>query len=155
MLCGVVVACGGSHRASGPNNTLGKTVNISLPTDQGALVTVPLADARHTVVDFFAPTCEPCRKSLPELMAKRSELEARGAKLVLVAVLNDSESTEDARKALSSWGVSAPFLVDKGGANRRLGVEGLPATVIVDARGILLWSAPTGASAEDVVGAVP
>jgi hypothetical protein len=130
-------------------------VAFSLPSDSGELVTVPLTSARLTVLDFFGPTCEPCRKKVPELQTRRAALAAKGAKLVLVAVLAGNESTADARKALSSWGVDAAFLVDKDGTGKReAGVTALPATIVLDTNGNVKWTAPPTASADDVVAAV-
>jgi thiol-disulfide isomerase/thioredoxin len=107
------------------------------------------------VLDFFAPTCEPCKEAIPALFAKKAEIEARGARLVLVAVLGDGESTEDARRALASWGVRAPLLKDSGGVSQReLGVDRLPATVVLDGNGVVRWVAPSKATAEDVVAAL-
>ncbi len=126
-------------------------VSFSLPSDRGALVSIPTG-ARSTVLDFWAPTCVPCKKSLPELNAKSAELEAAGAKLVLVAVLADGESTDDARKTLASWGVNASFLVDRGGVGQReAGIQGLPATLVLDGKGTLTWVAPVEADASAIV----
>ncbi len=139
---------------SAPSDKLGQPVSFSLPSDQGALVTVPLPGARITVLDFFGPTCEPCKTSVPALDAKRAELAARGAKLVLVGVLADSESSDDARRALASWGVVAPFLVDKDGTGKReAGVTNLPSTLVLDERGAVKWVAPAKVTADDVVAA--
>jgi hypothetical protein len=72
----------------------------------------------------------------------------------LIAVLADNESTDDAQRALASWGVSAPFLVDREGTGRReAGVLDLPATLVLDERGVTKWAAPVGASTADVVAA--
>ena len=93
---------------------------------------------------------------MPALHAKQSELAARGARLVLVGVVSDSESTDDARRALASWGVVAPFLVDRNGTGRReAGITALPATIILDASGAVRWVASSTSRAEDVVAALP
>jgi thiol-disulfide isomerase/thioredoxin len=159
-LCSVLLAACGcaapvpSVPPSAPSDKLGKEIAFSLATNEGALVTVPISGARTTVLDFFAPTCAPCKKSLPELYAARDELAAQGARLVLVAVLGDGESSADAQRALESWGVHAPFLVDSGDtARREAGVTALPATLVLDARGTLRWSAPAGASVRDLLAA--
>ena len=47
-----------------------------------------------------------------------------------------------------------PFLVDRGGGvERSLGVLGLPATLVLDRRGVVRWAAPAGARAEVVAAA--
>jgi thiol-disulfide isomerase/thioredoxin len=154
-------ACGpgpspGGAPPSAPSDKLGQEVGFSLPSDEGALVTVPLAGARATVLDFFGPTCGPCKEKVPALDAKRAELAKKGAKLVLVGVLGDGESTDDAKRALASWGVTAPFLVDKDGTGKReAGVTALPATLVLDASGAVKWIAPPKATADDVLAAVP
>ena len=129
-------------------------MTFDLPSDAGALVTLPIAGSRATVVDAFAPTCEPCAKKLPELMARKAELDAAGATLVLVAVLAEDESADAATAGLTTWGVSSPFLVDRGNVLlRELGVRGLPATIVLDAAGHVRWTAAPDANANDVVNA--
>jgi thiol-disulfide isomerase/thioredoxin len=153
LLLTLLACCGhGAPPPSAPNEKLGQAVSFSLPSADGALVTVPLAGARATVLDFFGPTCEPCRKKLPPLYAQRDALAARGVKLVLIAVLGDGESSADAQRALAAWGVNAPFLVDSAGTGKsEAGVTALPATIVLDEHGVAKWVAPSGASADDVV----
>ncbi len=152
----LLASCGHAPVPSAQHPMLGQAVTIALPTDGGALVSIPSQDGKSTVLDFWGPTCEPCRKKLPELVAKNAELQARGARLILVAVLADGESTEQAKSTLQQWGVDWPFLVDRSNASRsQLGVEGLPATLVVDAQGKLVWSATPDATAQDVLAAIP
>ncbi|HRG99906.1 MAG TPA: TlpA disulfide reductase family protein [Polyangiaceae bacterium] len=154
VLGALSTACGGSPPPSAPITA--KSVGFALPSDDGALVTVPVPGARATVLDFFGPTCEPCKAKVPALEARRAELAAKGAKLVLVGVLADGESTDDAKRALASWGVTAPFLVDRDGTGKReAGVVSLPATIVLDASGAVKWVAPPGATAADVLAGVP
>ena len=50
----------------------------------------------------------------------------------------------------------ASFLIDRGESTKKeAGVTSLPATLVLGPGGKLLWVAPTGATAEDVAGAVP
>lgn len=152
----VFLGCGGPAARPAPPPASGPEVSFSLPTDSGELVAVPLPGTEHTVLDFFGPTCEPCAKKVPELVGRRSELERHGAKLVLIAVLADGESTADAGRALTKWGVRSAFLVDRAGASlREAGVKDLPATIILDANGRTRWRAAPGASAADVLRALP
>jgi hypothetical protein len=83
---------------------LGEPVSVSLPADDGSLVTVPTMSGGSYVLDFWAPACEPCRTSTPALVARKAEHQARGASLVLVGVLDQDEDTEQARAVLESWG---------------------------------------------------
>jgi peroxiredoxin len=134
----------------------GQVVAFSLPNDEGSLVTLPIPGASATVLDFFGPTCEPCKKKLPELQSKMGDIARKHARLVLVAVLASDESTSDARNALKSWGVNAPFLVDRDGTGQReAGVTALPATLILDSEGRVMWVAPPTATARAVLEAIP
>jgi thiol-disulfide isomerase/thioredoxin len=149
-----LVACGGGPAPAASPSGGGAKVGFSLPSDQGALVTVPLPGARATVLDFFSPTCEPCKKKVPELLGKRDVLAAKGAKIVLVAVLADSESTQDARRALASWGAEAPFLVDRGDTSKvEAGVTTLPSTLVLDASGQVKFRSTANSSVDDIVAA--
>jgi thiol-disulfide isomerase/thioredoxin len=147
-----LTACAGPQSA--PSQTLGQPVSLTLPSDDGQLFV--LEEQRGTVVlDLWAPSCVPCRESLPALVAREAELTDAGARLVLLGVLaGEDESTEEARAVLVSWGVDRGFLVDREGASQRaFGVRELPATVVVR-NGAVEWVAPTGATADDVLAAV-
>ena len=151
----ILVGCSPAAPPNAPSAALGHVVEMSLPTDRGALGAVPLRGARVTVVDFFSPTCAPCKEKVPALVAKRETLASAGVALVLVAILADGESTNDARRALAAWGVpGTPFLVDAGDASRReAAVRELPTTLVLDAGGTVRWASPVGATADDVVAA--
>lgn len=151
-----LTGCASGPPPSARHALLGKHVSLDLPTDTGNLVSVPWRGPRSYVVDFWGTTCVPCRAKLPALVAKKRELEARGASLVLVGVLGPHESAESAREVLSSWGVLEPFLVSSIDASKeRASVSAVPATLVLDAGGELRWAAPDHATAEDVVRAVP
>ena len=157
LICSALVApaaCGGPP-PSAPSDMLNQKIAFELPSDTGQLVSVPVKSGT-TVLDFFSPACKPCKESVPALYAKKADIESKGGRLLLVGVLSDSESTDDARRALASWGVTAPFLVDRGAvAQSQAGVRDLPATLVLDRDGRLRWVAPPRAKASDVVAAVP
>lgn len=155
MLTVVLVACGGSSPPpTAPNDKLGEVVRFALQTDEGVVESVPVAGARATVVGVFGPKCGRCKDVMPALAAKQMDLAKRGAKLVLVGVLGRGESPDDAKRALSSWGVSSPFLVDLDGTTKREAeIEDLPAVVVFDRDGKIRWVAPDDATADDIVAA--
>jgi len=155
-LFAVLAACGGSSPASpsSPTQPTRTGVAFELPSDGGQLVPIPQPSSRVTVIDAFGPTCAPCREKVPALLARRGEIEAAGGKLVLVAVLGDGESTEDAAKALASWGATSPFLVDRGGVLlRQLGLRGLPGTYVIERNGAVRWESTPTSTEDDVVAA--
>jgi hypothetical protein len=145
-----LIACGKAADAP-PSSPGGRAVRFSLPSDAGDLVSVPLPN-QAAVIDAWSPTCVPCKEKLPKLVARRKDIEAANAKLVLVAVLADGESTDEAKKALESWGVREPFLVDRGSVLRsEAGVDALPSTIIVGPDGSLRWTAKPTSTEEDIV----
>jgi predicted transcriptional regulator len=84
-------------------------------------------------------------------VAKTEDLKERGIRLVLVRVLLEGESTDQAKGVLRSWGVYRDFVVDRNGAvQKQLNLGKLPATVVVDRQARLKWVAPGDATAEDV-----
>jgi hypothetical protein len=93
---------------------------------------------------------------LPDLVAQRPALSRYRADLVLVAVLADGESTEQAEETLRAWGIAGErFLVDRDDVSlNEAGVTSLPTTQLYDNAGALAWTAPRNATARDVVQAV-
>lgn len=148
-------ACGASVRSSDRSPLLDHPLAFALPSSDGGELVVPTRDGSKLVLDFFSPYCEPCKTKLPELWTRKAAIEARGARLVLVAMLHEDEPPALAEKALASWGVRAPFLVDHDGSMReKVGVARLPTTMIVDERGTLRWIAPEDATSDEVVAAL-
>jgi hypothetical protein len=77
---------------------------------------------------------------------------ADGIDLVLVGVLEQEESIQQAQAALRSWGVDAPFAVDRGGTvMRKYGLDGPPASVVLDATGAVRWISPSGETSPEAV----
>lgn len=147
-------ACGGA--SSRPSASLDTAVPISLPREDGSPAALPVPGARAVVLDFWSPTCPPCKRVIPAMLAKRDELAAKGAVHVLVAVLEPDESIENARTVLTLWGIDEPFLVDRGGAYMsRLGAKDVPAFAVLDSAGVLRWVAPDGITVKDVLAAIP
>jgi peroxiredoxin len=92
------------------------------------------------LLDFFRTDCEPCKKSLPELVETHKTYAERGLKVVLVALHEQTDGRERLRAYLEQHPV--PFLVLEDPtdfvAERYLGKSvSLPATFLIDPEGIL------------------
>jgi thiol-disulfide isomerase/thioredoxin len=108
------------------------------------------------VLDFWSPSCEPCKRTIPAVLARRADIEKKGAVHVLVAVLQKGESVNDARAALATWGIDERFVVDEDGALlAKIGVPEVPAFAIVDSAGLLHWVAPPGVTISNILDAIP
>lgn len=150
-----LVSCAGAL-PSAPSKMLHKSVQLQFVGPDDQPVTVPASGAEATVLEFWSPTCEPCKTRVPDIVGKAADLRTKGADLVLVAVLSGDESTHDAEVALEAWGVRGQrSLTDHGDTlQTQLGVNALPATAILKGSE-LVWIAPAAATASDVVDAVP
>jgi hypothetical protein len=149
--CVAATACAASLPPSAPLASLGRPASFSAPDEDGDLLHVPGRAARATVVELWSAGCEPCRAALPALAGEAAGLERDGVAVVLVSVLDGGEPIDRPRAALRAWGVARGFLVDRGGGvERMLGVDRLPATLVLDREGVVRWAAPPGAPAADV-----
>ena len=135
---------------------LGKALRLDLPSERGDRIFIPVRHARATVVSFWSPGCKPCRNWVAELVRVRPDIEAKEARLVLVAVLAEGETAAQAESALGDWGVSSTFVVDQGAAAQRAaGVTAQPGTLVVDEQGVVQWVAPAEATSDDALAALP
>jgi len=137
-----------------PSPALGQPVEAKMRTPQGGLVNVP-SRGTPLVLDFWSTSCGACKATIPALLKRREEIEAKGARLVIVAELDAGETPDAARAVLASWNLPDDFAVDENNAMlKKLGVE-VPAIAIVDGEGVLRWVAPDGVTPKDVLGAIP
>ena len=100
--------------------------------------TIRLRDLRGRVVllNFWATWCEPCREEMPALETLARELGPRG--LTVVGV-NFKESRTAIEAFIQEQKLAFPMLLDAAGqAAERYQVFALPATFLVDRRGMVV-----------------
>lgn len=135
---------------------LGKPVAATLTAEDGAPSPIPAAGGKAMVLDFWSPSCEPCKRTIPAVLSRRADIEKKGAVHVLVAVLKKGESVNDAKAALATWGIPEGFVVDQEGALlAQIGAPEVPAFAIVDSKGVLHWVAPPGVTISNILDAIP
>jgi cytochrome c biogenesis protein CcmG, thiol:disulfide interchange protein DsbE len=90
---------------------------------------------RPVVVNFWGPSCIPCREEFPQFLR---ELDAHSADgLAIVGVLTD-DPVEPARQFVTEYGATWPTVVDPDGdLKRAYRVVGRPFTWFVDRDGII------------------
>ena len=87
-------------------------------------------------MNLWASWCPPCRAEMPDLQRLSNLYSARG--LAIIGV-NEGESPQRARSFAESLQIRFPIWVDAGERYGRLyGALGLPTTVILDRRGIVV-----------------
>ena len=105
---------------------------------------VSLSDFRGQVVlvNFWATWCSPCKEEMPILDAYYRQHQPQG---FLLLGINVSDRPEEAAAFVKQHGYSYPILFDPpGNVLLDLGIQGLPASLLVDREGGLVtrWLGP-------------
>jgi peroxiredoxin len=91
---------------------------------------------RVMLIDFFAEHCVPCVKSLPAIEALH-----RAQPNVAVLGVSEDDDADGARRMVARHGLTFPVVHDPEHALAgRYRVIELPATFVIDARGVVRWS---------------
>jgi cytochrome c biogenesis protein CcmG, thiol:disulfide interchange protein DsbE len=94
-----------------------------------------LLRGRPVIVNFWGPSCLPCRDEFPQFVAKLQQHEADG--LEVVGVLTD-DPVEPARDFVAQYRATWPTVVDPDGAIKRTyRVVARPHSWFIDRDGIL------------------
>lgn len=121
-------------------------IEVGLPVPAYATVSlagdsVSLSAQRGKVVllNIWATWCHPCREEIPELRALHEKYRDRGFELIGVSV--DTDGTDDAiRTFMTEFQMSYPIWRDP---DERISTQflviGVPATFLIDKRGVLQW----------------
>ncbi len=116
------------------------TVGSAVPNVAGATLDGSKADlaalrGRPVILNFWGPTCIPCREEMPLLAEKATSHAADG--LVILGVLM-FDPVEQAREFAARYGGSWQTVIDPDGAIRTAyHVNGRPQTYFIDRAGIL------------------
>lgn len=102
---------------------------------------ISLASLRDKVVllNVWATWCHPCRTEIPELRAIQARYKDRGLELVGVSV--DAEGNDEGiREFMKEFEMQYPVWRDPGEqVSTQFLVIGVPATFLIDRKGILRW----------------
>jgi len=90
--------------------------------------------AKGVIVNFFASTCEPCKKELPALNALVGEFDKKNIRVVIIGY---KEGFDGFMGMLEDLKVAKPLILSDpyGKAGKEYGVYGLPMTVFIGADG--------------------
>jgi cytochrome c biogenesis protein CcmG/thiol:disulfide interchange protein DsbE len=119
-----------------PNIAVGQPVpNITGTTLDGSTVDLAALRGHPVLINFWGPTCVPCREEMPLLAQKVAEHQKDG--LVVLGVLTD-DPVEPARAFASQFGGTWQTVIDPGGAIKHAyRVIGRPQSFFVDGDGVL------------------
>lgn len=106
-----------------------------LGTDRTA--TLAAYRGRTLIVTFYASWCAPCVRQAQLVNRAAARLEAAGTGTAVLIGFNDREA--DARSFAARYGLHLTTLRDPHGAvAREYGINGIPATFVIDAQGDLV-----------------
>jgi peroxiredoxin len=90
------------------------------------------------LIDFWAPWCGPCMEEMPNVLELYKKKHAKGLEIVGVSLDNGDESL---RKTIKEQGMTWPILSDHAGWKnaiaRKWGVNSIPATYVLDKKGVI------------------
>ena len=130
----VVTQGGGDERASAdwPSATTVKATQLKALTAPADARIGDLLDGKPLVVNFFARTCQPCRKEMPAFQSVYQEVRDD----VNVIGVSEDLTDDDARTMVRQTGVTFPTYLDGTLETLlRFGGDGLPTTVFVASDG--------------------
>jgi cytochrome c biogenesis protein CcmG/thiol:disulfide interchange protein DsbE len=135
VLALVAITRGGGGGGSGEIAVGQPVPSVAGATLDGGTVDLAALRGHPVLINFWGPTCTPCREEMPLLARKAAEHASSG--LVIVGVLTD-DPVEPAQKFEKEFGASWQTVIDPGGVIKRsYRVLNRPQSYFVDATGIL------------------
>jgi peroxiredoxin len=108
--------------------------NFSLPTVDGATVTLGELRGRPVLVDFGATWCPSCRLDYPHLAQLYGQREGLGVEVLVVSIAEDRAIVEEFRR---SSGVPFDYVLDEGMVARQYRIVSLPTKYFIDGSGVI------------------
>jgi len=115
--------------------------DFRLPDLSGREVTSSAWAGKVLVLNYWASWCPPCLREIPMMIRAQESLHERGVQFVGIAL----DRVEDVKSFIAEYPLNYPVLIGNPESvelSRRLGnrLQGLPFTVIFDARGRRVFS---------------
>ncbi len=108
---------------------------VSLPALDGGSRDLAQERGKVVLLNFWATWCIPCRTEMPELQSLADDLQGESFTLFTIDLQEDAATITPFRREL---GLRLPVLLDEDGeVTRSYGVRALPATFLIDRKGVL------------------
>jgi thiol-disulfide isomerase/thioredoxin len=126
-----------SSATGGPDGLTGKAAPVfDLRDRTGNGVSLARYRGSVVVMNLWASWCPPCRAEMPDLQ-RLADAYARSG--VAIVGVNEGESPQRAGEYAASLGIRFPIWIDTNQRyGRAYGALGLPTTVILDRRGVVI-----------------
>ncbi|KAF2519188.1 AhpC/TSA family protein [Flavobacterium salilacus subsp. salilacus] len=117
--------------------SIGSTApDFSAPNPEGNTVSLKNAMGKVTIIDFWASWCKPCRMENPNVVAMYNELHDKGLNIIGVSLDKDGEAWKKAIAEDSlTWSHISNLKFWEDPIAKQYGVQSIPATFILDAKG--------------------
>ena len=139
----LLASCGGSGNKPAPDFQLARFdgTGFSLSEQVG----------RNVVINFWYPSCPPCRAEMPAFQRAWQQLQGEGTQFLGIFVPQGFDSEQDARDFVDELGLTYGFATDKGvRVARAYQVKYFPLTFFVDKSG-RIFKEELGALDEDKI----
>lgn len=123
-----------------------QAAGFSAPNPDGKTISLKENLGKVTVIDFWASWCGPCRRENPAVVALYNKYHGKGLNIIGVSLDDDKESW---KKAIAADKITWPQVSNLKKWNdpiaKLYGVESIPATFILDAKGNIVATDLRGA----------
>ncbi|MEN2487802.1 TlpA disulfide reductase family protein [Flavobacterium sp. B11] len=131
-----------------PKSLIGTSIaNFSLKDKDGKAYSAKdiVAGKKYILVDFWASWCGPCRKEIPNLKTAYAEYAPKGFEILSVSIDKDEKAWH---KALGQENMQWHNLLDDDKVSKSFNVKAIPATYLVDSKGVIIGDNLRGAELE-------
>jgi thiol-disulfide isomerase/thioredoxin len=131
-----------------PKSLIGTSIaNFSLKDKDGKPYSAKdiVAGKKYILVDFWASWCGPCRKEIPNLKTAYAEYGPKGFEILSVSIDKDEKAWQ---KALRQENMQWHNLLDDDKVSKAFNVKAIPATYLVDSKGVIIGDNLRGAELE-------
>lgn len=121
-----------------PKTLIGTSVaNFKLNDKDGKALSVKeiVSGKKYILIDFWASWCAPCRKEIPNLKNAYAAYADKGFEVVSISIDKDEKAW---LKALGQENMQWPNLHDDDKVSKAFNVKTIPATYLVDSKGVIV-----------------
>jgi thiol-disulfide isomerase/thioredoxin len=132
-----------------PKSLIGTSVaNFKLNDKDGKAYNVKdiVAGKKYILIDFWASWCGPCRKEIPNLKTAYSTYSDKGFEILSISIDKDEKAW---LKALGQENMQWHNLLDDNKVSNSFNVKTIPATYLVDSKGVIIGDNLRGAALEE------
>ncbi|SNR30576.1 TlpA disulfide reductase family protein [Flavobacterium sp. ov086] len=132
-----------------PKSLIGSSIaNFKLNDKDGKPLSVKeiVAEKKYILIDFWASWCAPCRKEIPNLKTAYANYAEKGFEVLSISIDKDQKAW---LKALGQENMQWHNLLDDNKVSNAFNVKTIPATYLVDSKGIIIGDNLRGAALEE------